>query len=286
MVSFAERMGLSDPPVELSERALPDSLRNGLWSAFYITYLEMNNTSDSGFKRWCDDIELIGKAIYHHEFRLAVDTAPTWSRASQDLKMRFWQLNSTQVYSFIEFVASVAKPPICKHFSVERQREFLKFCNSVLEREKAPFRFADDLLIRVTSPGELAEVERALLQEPATSVSVHIAAAAKLYSEKDAPDYRNSVKEAISAVESAVSFVLDKKVSGLDGPLKEIARLYDVHPALTKSLSSLYGFTSDAGGIRHALMDDRRLGPEYARFMLVSCSAFANFLLALKASRN
>jgi hypothetical protein len=46
----------------------------------------------------------------------------------------------------------------------------------------------------------------------------------------------------------------------------------------------MYGYTSDAEGIRHALMDEPTLESEDAKFMLVSCSAFVNYLRS-KAAR-
>jgi hypothetical protein len=53
-----------------------------------------------------------------------------------------------------------------------------------------------------------------------------------------------------------------------------------IHPAPDKGLSAIYGFTSDSGGIRHALADDD-VPPSYAdaKFMRVGCSAFVSFLL-------
>jgi len=44
---------------------------------------------------------------------------------------------------------------------------------------------------------------------------------------------------------------------------------------------ALYGYTSDSGGIRHALSDED-VTPTFedAKFMLVSCSAFINYLKA------
>ncbi|GAI53088.1 unnamed protein product, partial [marine sediment metagenome] len=52
----------------------------------------------------------------------------------------------------------------------------------------------------------------------------------------------------------------------------------DLHPALEKAFDSLYGYTSDEGGIRHALMGVPDLDFEDAKFMLVSCAAFINYL--------
>jgi len=42
----------------------------------------------------------------------------------------------------------------------------------------------------------------------------------------------------------------------------------------------MYGYTSDADGIRHKLLDEATIDFEDAKFMLVSCSAFVNLLRA------
>ena len=43
----------------------------------------------------------------------------------------------------------------------------------------------------------------------------------------------------------------------------------------------LYGYTSDEDGIRHAILnDDAVVGLDEAKFFLVACSAFVNFLIA------
>lgn len=45
------------------------------------------------------------------------------------------------------------------------------------------------------------------------------------------------------------------------------------------AFAALYGYTSDSGGIRHSLLeDDISVSFEDAKFMLVSCSAFINYL--------
>jgi len=49
---------------------------------------------------------------------------------------------------------------------------------------------------------------------------------------------------------------------------------------LKKGFSNLYGYTSSAEGIRHALLEEAKLNFEDAKFMLVSCSAFVNYLIA------
>lgn len=66
--------------------------------------------------------------------------------------------------------------------------------------------------------------------------------------------------------------------------LKEVKTKVGLHRALEEAFSHLYGYTSSADGIRHSLMDEHKLSFEDAKFMLVSCSAFINYLIT-KASK-
>lgn len=71
------------------------------------------------------------------------------------------------------------------------------------------------------------------------------------------------------------------KRTDLTSALKEIEKRGVVcfHPALKEGLVRLYGYTSDAEGIRHALLEQPNLDDEDAVFMLVTCSAFTNYLI-------
>jgi hypothetical protein len=102
--------------------------------------------------------------------------------------------------------------------------------------------------------------------------------------QKPNPDSRNAVKEAMSAVESVAKLVGKTNGRGLDGPLGELAEKTGMHPAFTKGLTALYGWTSDGDGIRHALLDPSKVDAPDARFMVIACSAFVHFLIE-KAER-
>ncbi|SCL74587.1 hypothetical protein L21_0467 [Methanoculleus chikugoensis] len=47
---------------------------------------------------------------------------------------------------------------------------------------------------------------------------------------------------------------------------------------LKAAFLKLYGWSSSSEGIRHALQDQPNLTLEEARFMLITCSAFINYL--------
>lgn len=50
------------------------------------------------------------------------------------------------------------------------------------------------------------------------------------------------------------------------------------------ALGNLYGYTSDGDGIRHSLLEEPNLDYSDAKFMLVTCSAFVNYLTSKRGT--
>lgn len=63
-------------------------------------------------------------------------------------------------------------------------------------------------------------------------------------SDRKAPDYRNSIKESICAVEAICRVITKQKNATLGQALKKVESDISLHPALKNSFSSLYGYTS------------------------------------------
>jgi hypothetical protein len=155
--------------------------------------------------------------------------------------------------------------------------------NALLERELSAFRFVQRHLVRLSNRSEIESIEEAVSRSARTGlagVQTHLDAALALLGQKPTPDYRNAIKEAISAVESAVKCIAGSTGGGLDSALRRIDKHIPVHGALKAGFLSLYGFTSDEDGIRHAILDESNVGYDEAKFMLVACSAFVNFLIS------
>ena len=110
-------------------------------------------------------------------------------------------------------------------------------------------------------------------------VRIHLEAALRMLSDRQQPDYRNSVKESISAVEAACQHLTGLKSATLGDALKRLDGQRPLHGAFRESLLKLYGWTSDEGGIRHAIKDADEVERADAQFMLVACSAFVNYLM-------
>lgn len=122
------------------------------------------------------------------------------------------------------------------------------------------------------------------LPDPLKPVTEHIKTAVALFSDRKAPNYRNSIKESISAVEAMCKIITGNEKTTLGQALKKLEdKGIELHAALRSSFSSLYGYTNDADGIRHALLEESTLDFDDAKFMLVSCSAFVNYLAAKAA---
>jgi len=212
-------------------------------------------------------------------FKWPIDTIPSHgSNACITIREYFFSCQWFEVYDFIEFIAMNSR-------DASRNKKFTEYCNSMLQREVSGYRFVGSQIVPITAEEEIAEIEEALkVTDTLRPATIHLKTAMGLLSDRKAPDYRNSIKESISAVEAICRLVAGHDNATLGQALKILKGKIDIHPALYKAFQSLYGYTSDEDGIRHALMDVPGLDFEDAKLMLVSCAAFINYL-KLKASK-
>lgn len=133
------------------------------------------------------------------------------------------------------------------------------------------------MLTAITDEQEIKSIEESINTE-FDSVNTHLTKALQLYSDREAPDYENSIKESISAVE-AMCCVINGTNDTLGKALKKLKdNGIELHSSMEEAFRKLYGYTSDAGGIRHGCIDFTNANEEDAKYMLISCSAFVNYL--------
>ena len=112
----------------------------------------------------------------------------------------------------------------------------------------------------------------------------HLAQALSLLSDRENPDFRNSIKESISAVESLARELIGNPKATLGDALRLLEKCGVLHGGLKSGMSAIYGYTSDADGIRHGMLDEPHLDSADAKYYLVACSAFVNYLVEKHAS--
>lgn len=150
--------------------------------------------------------------------------------------------------------------------------------NELFEEEYVGYRVIAEEITPITDENEIESINE-VCSNPYENVSGHIRKAVVLLSDRETPDYENSIKESISAVEAMCSMLLGKKDT-LGAALKKLENegIY-IHPSMKSAFEKLYGYTSDAQGIRHAgELGGQAATFEEAKFMLVTCSAFINYL--------
>lgn len=152
--------------------------------------------------------------------------------------------------------------------------------NDVFRKEYVGYRMINGVIVPISDETEAKEISDAL-DTPYENVHKHLDKALQFIANRDTPDYENSIKESISAVEAMCSLILGKSGT-LGATLKKLEKENSIviHPALNEAFNKLYGYTNDSkSGIRHA----SEIGSagstfEEARYMLVTCSAFINYL--------
>ncbi len=275
MALFSERLGYS-PKRELQVESMDEGLRNRLWSVikFYLlgTYYSYNST---GY-RFLED-ELWDRFYKQSEDDLPRDIDEQMNHVKASFRRCSWH----RAFDMLEFIAQ--NYPDCVHaersdYRFATQNSFIEAVNVILEEEHSGYRFVGTAISPITSSEEVMEVGSAL-DSPGPSAN-HLQKALDHLSNRKQPDYRNSVKESISAVESMANLITGVKNPSLGQALPEVEKRLGLklHGAKRKALQSLYGWASDEA--RHGLLEESHLTQEDARFALIVCSAFVNYLKA------
>lgn len=152
--------------------------------------------------------------------------------------------------------------------------------NSLFEQEYVGYRFVNGKIVEITDKTEIDEIEQACTTSFEGCKS-HIEKAVGFLSDRGKKDYKNCIKESISAVESICQIITGDSAATLGAAIKKLKESgLNIHQALESAFLKLYGYTSDEGGIRHCEgLFVSNVTFEEAKFMLVSCSAFVNYLI-------
>jgi hypothetical protein len=256
---------------------MDDELRNGLWQACSESYFRGGSRHDYPYDH---PFRAIMAGVYVNFFKKTSDVIPYgYEGEIQAVRSWFFSAQWWEVYNFVEFLISEFGEP-----SFVESGLFGERVSFFLEREKSGYRILQDQFVAITDKVELSTVsEAANLGSKFTGAREHIRSAIALFSKKPQPDYRNSIKESISAVESTARIVTGNPKATLGDALKAMSSKIAIHSALREGMNKLYGYTSDEGGIRHALLEESNIDEAEAKFMMVACSAFVNFCIQRSA---
>lgn len=267
---FSQRNGLI-PENTIQYESLDETTRNRLWDLIYL-YLHGRPNDSLSIKIWICFFEKSRDQIpdsflgYCREFFLNTE----WNRC----------------FDFIEFLLNEDSETRSGFESLGVSLELIRLSgcsflsedclNAILKEKCCAYRIVGGIFSEITSETEMAEVAAAL--DKKHPVSEHLGKALGFLTDRTNPDYMNSAKESITAVESLCCTVTGKSNVTLGDALDTCRKTTELHPALLDAFKKLYGFTCTAGGIRHGSTELAKVDQPLAQFIFVTSSAFINYV--------
>jgi hypothetical protein len=269
MPSFSQRKGLTSVSQIIQIESMNEELRNALWNV-----LDVSLWSSWGFVRAVhgsrpERMDKFSRRLWDTLFKLPTDRRPPAPTRLDSIRSFFFETEWYFVYDFLEFVI---------HEMEGERPQLAEQLNRALARESSGYRMIDGLIVDITSVQEVEMLESALQDDRFKGVTQHLRRALELFADRDNPDYRNSIKESISAVESMAKIATGESKGTLADALRALFKQGDLHASLRDGFLKLYGYTSDEGGIRHAILEEPNITSADARYFLMSCTSFTNYL--------
>lgn len=279
---FSERYGYTKPSDVIIREQITREIQNAICSAFDV----LPDLFDKAGARYGEydyiDVErfLWTQVLNERESKFSegrnYHIVSTWYIENSEKQ---WYEKLELIEKVIDYLIRLSSN-YDKRYYREVVNAFTERLNSDFERLHFAYRIVDNKIVEISSKAEIESIEKALSDSPA-NIREHLNKALQHYAKRPEGDYRNSIKESISAVEA---WCREKTGESTLGPaLSKLEKKgVTLHPMLKQAFDKLYFYTNDKEtGIRHALMDETGTympNAEEAMFMLVSCSAFINYL--------
>lgn len=265
--TFSQRKGYKPVRQVLQLEGMDDTLRISLWNILDALFWRQSDFLYASRPKVAK-IWNFSDSLWFIHFKQPIDQKPDSAhKIVEFIRNHFFTCQWYEVYDFLEFVVQYFK-----------NEDYTTALNIILQDELAGYRIVSNVVTDVTNEIEIELLETTLADNEFPAVKAHLQRALELLSNKEQPDYRNSIKESISAVESLVKEITGNPKATLGNALGHIEKSGKMHPALKQALSSLYGYTSDENGIRHAMLEEPNISAAEAKFMLLSCTSFINYL--------
>lgn len=268
---FSQRYGYVVVEDVIQVGGLNAETRKAIWNCLYLTLFNNRNFSDIAVS--------CAKSIWVHYLNCEADDIPDYDTDYSyeislltTFKKYIYECEWYYLFDFVEFIV--------KYTSGLSKLDPGKYLNQVFKKYGVGYTIINGWVTPVSDKVEIESIQNAI-DNNIESSKYHLQRALELLSDREQPDFRNSIKESISAIES-----LCRKITGDDkGTLGKLIKVVEekgyIHQSMKNAFSSLYGYTSDEGGIRHSLTDAGESPTlEDARYMLVICSAFSNYLIS------
>lgn len=277
-MTFSQRMGLVDVRKVIQTKDLDQPTRNALWNVI------------SSFFNDCAAHCSVYTDIWTELYNETSDTRPDMPGCYKNnehfymfYKEKIVDGKWNECLDLIEFLnqmyyKNLWRAQLHKKYIYDREVPSEGVYNYVFEKFLVGYRIVHGQIVSITTNEEKESIENAIV-ESSSAVTEQLSKALRFLSDRKKPDYSKSIDCSISAVESQCRILLNDPTPTLGKALKMLEdKGILLHRSLKSGFEKLYGFTSDADGIRHAGLTPSNVDADLAKFMLVVCSAFVNYL--------
>lgn len=275
-MTFSQRNGYKRIK-DIQTESIDNELKNRLWNLIWKIYFK-NVGGDILYEEAVKDFF---EPLWEKHYKLTIDRKcihdfrMSFKSYLEEFKERYFE-NKNEWYDYYDLIEFIVN----ETYNHELNTQFKLESNELLKSEISGYRFVDGKICSIISDKEIKEVEKAL-ESPLEGVNKHFQNALDLFSDKQNPSYSNSIKESISAVEAVCRLII-KDGPTLGKALEQIEKegSITIPTPLKQALDKLYGYSSSTQGIRHSygITEKPDLKEDDARFFLITCSAFVNYL--------
>jgi hypothetical protein len=283
--NFSERNGVRSAAHQLSHTFIDDQAREELWAVLFVSLF---NPMKPLLGHWWFRTKIAEEFVLSARRGIGVrlDSFPEhWETILNEFRHEMFRREWWGVYDFLEVMLRNA--PNTRWLPLQdRLRSAL---DESLQTLGGHFSVVGTEIVPRISPNEVAAINLAISSDQA-AWNKHLERAISLYKQRPNGDFRNSVKESLSAVEAIVRSFAGDETGNLGELCNQLKGKKELNTNLATSLSQLYWYASGFGGARHALKPSQieagqEIVLEDARLILVCCAGWVNYFSARMRSR-
>ena len=280
---FSERKGLKHFSDIVQINDLNERTRNKIYSAIKDNFdswkIEYGLSRNFEFDWKYRFIEYLYKEIFSKTER-DIPSYKTYDNTFDLIHNIINNYEYTDIFTFIEGIIEFLElgdnyiNQIYCYNKSNYKNIFINDISYVFQTENVNYTIINNQITDIIDKEQIKSINETLENEYSVVTEHYTKAIEQLYSVRD---YDNSIKESISSVESICQIITQNNKATLGEALKLLKD--KIHPALKGAFDKLYGYASDANGIRHANgLGEGSSTFEEAKYMLISSSAFVNYL--------
>jgi len=279
--SFSQRFDYDPLPESMKLEHLSEKARTATFNIIY------NIVSDRGKWGWDENRprpKMCRRAIASCLEKNMLSIDGLWEPLFEQLQSIINDSPFYKVFDLLHYIANYQDDGDSSRLNTQLE-QFPRDINNAFERYRVAYLFDISNKPFQIFPRN-SEAQGIAIQNSMATLKNNVLSAADTHlrgatSHLDKGEYADAIADSIHAVESVARF-FDPDNNRTLGPAIDSLLQKGVlkHPALASAIKSLYGYTSDEEGIRHALVfeDKANVDMKEAMFMFGACASLASYL--------